>query len=82
MNRAFATRRIARIGFAAVLLSLVAGLDIANAQTGAPMEAPATLNAVDFNFVGQANLGAPSRSIPAGWRKRRAEAPPFAITPT
>ena len=33
MNRAFATRRIARIGFAAVLLSLVAGLDIANAQT-------------------------------------------------
>jgi putative membrane protein len=23
------------------------------------MEAPATLNAVDFNFVGQANLGAP-----------------------
>jgi len=32
---------------------------IANAQTGAPMEAPAKLNAVDFNFVGQANLGAP-----------------------
>lgn len=24
-----------------------------------PPEAPATLNAVDFNFVGQANLGAP-----------------------
>jgi hypothetical protein len=56
MNRAFATRRIARIGFAAVLLSLAAGFGIANAQTGAPMEAPATLSAVDFNFVGQANL--------------------------
>ena len=28
------------------------------AQT-APPEAPAALNAVDFNFVGQANLGAP-----------------------
>jgi hypothetical protein len=27
------------------------------AQTAAPPEAPATLNAVDFNFVGQANLG-------------------------
>jgi putative membrane protein len=40
-----------------VLLSLAAG-GIANAQTAAP-EAPATLNAVDFNFVGQANLGAP-----------------------
>ena len=32
---------------------------IANAQTDAPMEEPATLNAADFNFVGQANLGAP-----------------------
>jgi len=59
VNRAFATRRIAHIGFAAVLLSLTAGFVIANAQTGAPMEAPATLNAVDFNLVGQANLGAP-----------------------
>jgi putative membrane protein len=29
------------------------------AQTAAPPEAPASLNAVDFNFVGQANLGAP-----------------------
>jgi putative membrane protein len=30
------------------------------AQTAAPPpEAPATLNAIDFNFVGQANLGAP-----------------------
>jgi hypothetical protein len=32
---------------------------VAAAQTAAPPEAPATLNAVDFNFVGQANLGAP-----------------------
>jgi hypothetical protein len=68
--------RLAHIGNA--ILQLV----IANAQTGAPMEAPATLNAVDFNFVGQANLGAPFQWIPAGWRKRRAGAPPFAITPT
>jgi putative membrane protein len=59
MNRASATRRIARFGFGPVLLSLAAGIGIANAQTGAPMEAPATLNAVDLNFVGQANLGAP-----------------------
>jgi len=36
-----------------------AGAAIANAQTAAPPEAPATLNAIDFNFVGQANLGAP-----------------------
>jgi putative membrane protein len=42
-----------------VLLSLAAGFGIANAQTDAPMKAPAKLNAVDFNFVGQANLGAP-----------------------
>jgi putative membrane protein len=36
-----------------------AGTVAATAQTAAPPEAPATLNAVDFNFVGQANLGAP-----------------------
>jgi putative membrane protein len=36
-----------------------AGTAGAVAQTAAPPEAPATLNAVDFNFVGQANLGAP-----------------------
>jgi putative membrane protein len=29
------------------------------AQSAAPPEAPATLKAIDFNFVGQANLGAP-----------------------
>jgi putative membrane protein len=29
------------------------------ADTAAPLEAPSTLSAVDFNFVGQANLGAP-----------------------
>jgi len=38
MNRASATRRIARIGFAPVLLWLAAEVGIANAQTGAPME--------------------------------------------
>jgi putative membrane protein len=59
MDRASATTRIARFGFASVLLLSAAGIGIANAQNGAPMEAPATLNAVDFNFVGQANLGAP-----------------------
>jgi putative membrane protein len=59
MDRASAIRRIARFGLASVLLSLAAGIGAADAQTGAPTEAPATLNAVDFNFVGQANLGAP-----------------------
>jgi hypothetical protein len=43
MNRASATRRIARIGFAPVLLSLAAGFGTGNVQT-----APATLNAVDW----------------------------------
>jgi putative membrane protein len=41
------------------LLWSAAGTAAAVAQTAAPPEAPATLNAVDFNFVGQANLGAP-----------------------
>jgi len=59
MNRPSAIKRIERFGFAAALLSLAGGIGIANAQTAAPMAAPTTLNAVDFNFVGQANLGAP-----------------------
>jgi putative membrane protein len=59
MNRPSAIKRIERFGFAAALLSLAGGIGIANAQIAAPMEAPTTLNAVDFNFVGQANLGAP-----------------------
>jgi putative membrane protein len=59
MNRASAARRIARSGVVHALLSLVVGIGIANAQTAAPMEASEMLNAVDFNFVGQANLGAP-----------------------
>ncbi len=59
MNRASATRRVARFGLVPALLFVAAGVGIANAQTAAPTEAPATLSAVDFNFVGQANLGAP-----------------------
>ena len=59
MNRPSAIKRIERFGFAAALLSLAGGIGIANAQIAAPMAAPTTLNAVDFNFVGQANLGAP-----------------------
>src|SRR3984885_12266774 len=35
------------------------GTAVAVAQTTAPPEASASLNGVDFNFVGQANLGAP-----------------------
>jgi putative membrane protein len=59
MNRASEAKRIARFGLVHALLSLIIGVGIANAQTAAPMEASGMLNAVDFNFVGQANLGAP-----------------------
>jgi putative membrane protein len=58
MKRASATNRIATLGLSCILL-WSAGTAVATAQTAAPPEAPATLNAVDFNFVGQANLGAP-----------------------
>src|SRR6202045_751873 len=57
MTRAPATSRIASLGFTFALLWST-GTAVAIAQT-APPEASATLNAVDFNFVGQANLGAP-----------------------
>jgi putative membrane protein len=53
-----ASHRIASLGLSCALL-WSAGTAVATAQTAAPPEAPATLNAVDFNFVGQANLGAP-----------------------
>ena len=59
MNGASATRRIAGFGLVHALVWLAAGVGIANAQTAAPMVAPGMLNAVDFNFVSQANLGAP-----------------------
>ena len=53
-----ATSRIASLGLSCLLLWL-GGAAVAMAETTAPIEAPATLNAIDFNFVGQANLGAP-----------------------
>jgi putative membrane protein len=41
------------------LLSFLAATGAAHAVTGALAVAPASLNAVDFNFVSQARLGAP-----------------------
>jgi putative membrane protein len=61
MKRTSATTRIASriasLGLTGALLWSAAGAAVA--KTTAPPEAPAKLNAVDFNFVGQANLGAP-----------------------
>jgi hypothetical protein len=47
-----------------MLLSLALGIGIVNAQADTPMEAPATLNAVDFNFVGPGVL----RSVPVDFQ--------------
>jgi putative membrane protein len=58
MKRASASNRIAGLGLTCALL-WSAGTAAVFAQTAAPPEAPASLNAIDFNFVGQANLGAP-----------------------
>jgi putative membrane protein len=58
MKRGRTTSRIASLGLTCALLWSAAGTAAA-VQTTAPPEAPAALNAVDFNFVGQANLGAP-----------------------
>jgi putative membrane protein len=58
MERASASSRTASLGLICALL-WSAGTAMAIAQTIAPPEAPATLNAIDFNFVGQANLGGP-----------------------
>src|ERR1700754_4907766 len=58
MKRVSATSRVAGVGLTCALL-WSAGSAVAAAQIAAPPERPAALNAVDFNFVGQANLGAP-----------------------
>ena len=58
MNGASVTRRLAPLGLAFALFSAATGFGIANAQRAAS-EKPGPLNAIDFNFVGQANLGAP-----------------------
>ena len=58
MKRPSAAIRVGCRGLTCVLL-WSAGTAVAVAQTTAPPEASASLNAVDFNFVGQANLGAP-----------------------
>jgi putative membrane protein len=57
MKRTFASSRIGSLGVACALL-WSAGTAAAIAETSPP-EVPATFNAADFNFVGQANLGAP-----------------------
>jgi putative membrane protein len=58
MKRESSPSRIASVGLTCVLL-WSAGTAVAHAQVAAPLEAPAPLNVIDFNFVGQANLGAP-----------------------
>jgi putative membrane protein len=60
MKPASATTRLASLGLTCALLWAAAGSAMAAAlPTPVPPETPASLNAVDFNFVGQANLGAP-----------------------
>jgi putative membrane protein len=55
-----AIKKLAAGASANVFLLLVAGIMPAHGESVVALpEAPAALNAVDFNFVGQANLGAP-----------------------
>lgn len=57
LGRTSTTRSIARSAAALAFVWSGTGIGAADAQTTAP--SPATVTAVDFNFVGQANLGAP-----------------------
>jgi putative membrane protein len=59
MNRSSAKSRIVCFGFTCAALWMIVGIPSVDAQTATPTERPAKLSAVDFNFVGQANLGAP-----------------------
>lgn len=78
--------RIAMLGFALALLALAAGPAKADEQPKSVIAmASQTASAwrpVDSNFVAQANLGAPSRSLPGGLPKRRPPTPTSATTRT
>src|SRR5271169_5985483 len=58
MRSTSAKSRVVGLGLSCVLFWSV-GTGVAVAQTAVAPEAPATLSPNDFNFVGQANLGAP-----------------------
>ena len=60
------------------LLPLAAGIVAAHAAAPAPVDTANVLSSVDYNFVAQANLGAPFRSIPVVSPNRRASRPPSA----
>jgi putative membrane protein len=81
MNPMFEMSRVATLGLSCVLLWSV-GTTVVTAQTGAPAEAPATLNAVDFNFVGQANLGAPFQVDSGRLAETKGTSAKSATTPT
>src|SRR5580692_131001 len=78
--------RIAMLGFALALLALAAGPAKADEQPKSVIamasQTASAWSPVDFNFVAQANLGAPSRSIPDGLPKRRPPTPTSATTRT
>jgi putative membrane protein len=57
MDREPAKRLV--VGFGMVTAFVLTASGVGADPQAVPPEAPATLNAVDFNFVGQANLGAP-----------------------
>lgn len=59
MNRTSLTGRVGSRAIGGAFLSMVMAAGIAFADNSTPIAAPAALNAIDFNFVGQANLCAP-----------------------
>ena len=78
--------RTPTLGFALALLALTAGDAKADDQPKSAeamaSKADSAWSPVDYNFVAQANLGAPSRSLPAGLPKRRPPTPTSATTRT
>jgi hypothetical protein len=57
MKRASALGAIAGYAIALILLALAIGIGVLNARTATAQEGPAALDAIDFNFAGQANQG-------------------------
>ena len=76
--------RVPTLAFGLALATLAAGQPGADAQPNSPApaasNAASTLSAVDYNFVAQANLAPPSRSIPAALLKRKRQPPMSATT--
>jgi hypothetical protein len=73
-------RSVASASVALLAMALLAGSEFTSSAAASSVRTSGELAAVDSNFVAQANLGAPFRSIPERSPKRKPRPLKFATT--